>query len=102
MRHISSTHLLRAAQALAAVLATYVLIAYVVLPALWTHYEHQPRLTGLPMRTVTAQGIAGDPINVGLVGDKSEVIKAFAAAGWRPADAVTLRTSLHIVDSVLL
>lgn len=102
MGHIGSEHLLRAAQALALLLTAYVFIAYVLLPALWTHYEHQPRLGGLPMRTVTAQGIAGDPINVGLVGDKAEVIKSFTAAGWRSADPVTLRTSIEIAGSVLL
>jgi hypothetical protein len=97
-----SGRLLKGAQALAIVLAAYVLTAYVVLPVFWTHYERQPRLGSLPMRTVTAQGIPGDPMNIGLVADQTEVVKAFAAAGWRPADAVTLRSSLHIVDSVLL
>ena len=45
------------------------LLAYVVLPVLWTHHEHQKGLAGLPMVTRTAQGIPGDPINVGLIGD---------------------------------
>ena len=52
------------------ILIAYGLLAYVVLPALWTHYEHQKGLADLPMVTRTAQGIPGDPINVGLVGDK--------------------------------
>ena len=47
------------------------LLAYLVLPALWTHYEHQKGLANLPMVTRTAQGIPGDPINVGLIGDTS-------------------------------
>ena len=36
---------------------------------LWTHHEHQKGLAGLEMVTRTAQGIPGDPINVGLIGD---------------------------------
>lgn len=84
------------------VIIAYVLIAYVALPALWTHYEHQKGLAELPMLTRTAQGIPGDPINVGLIGDNKDVLCAMSAAGWYPADPVTLRSSIEIADSVLL
>ena len=80
----------------------YTLLAYVVLPAFWTHHEHQKGLTALPMVTLTAQGIPGDPINVGLVGDDKDVLCAMAAAGWYPADRVTLRSAIEIVGSVVL
>jgi hypothetical protein len=84
------------------VVTTYTLLAYLVLPAVWTHYEHQKRLADLPMVTLTAQGIPGDPINVGLVGDTRDVLCAMHAAGWYPADPVTLRSSIEIAGSVLL
>ena len=87
--------------ALSVVLA-YLALAYVALPALWNHYEHQRRLADLPMVTRTAQGIPGDPINVGLIGDKLDVLCAMRAAGWYPADPVTLRSSIEIAGSVLL
>ena len=87
--------------ALAIVLA-YTGLAYLALPALWTHYEHQKGLANLPMVTRTAQGIPGDAINFGLVGDDKDVLCAMAAAGWFPADRVTLRSSIEIVGSVLL
>jgi len=77
-------------------------LAYFALPALWSHYEHQRGLANLPMVTRTAQGIPGDPINVGLIGDKLDVLCAMHAAGWYPADPVTLRSSIEIVGSVLL
>jgi hypothetical protein len=80
----------------------YGLVAYVVLPTFWTHYEHQKGLATLPMVTRTAQGIPGDPINVGLVGDNRDVLCAMQAAGWYPADPVTLRSSIEIAGSVLL
>ena len=80
----------------------YALLAYVVLPAFWTHHEHQKGLASLPMVTLTAQGIPGDPINVGLVGDDKDVLCAMNAAGWYPADRVTLRSSIEIVGSVVL
>jgi hypothetical protein len=80
----------------------YTLLAYLVLPMLWTHYEHQKGLAGLPMVTRTAQGIPGDPINVGLIGNNLDVLCAMQAAGWFPADPVTLRSSIEIAGSVLL
>jgi LssY C-terminus len=84
------------------VVIAYALLAYVVLPALWTHHEHQKGLAALPMVTRTAQGIPGDPINVGLVGEQRDVLCAMNAAGWYPADPVTLRSSIEIAGSVLL
>src|ERR1700730_15695439 len=86
--------------ALVVVLA-YTMLAYLVLPALWSHYEHQKSLASLPMVTRTAQGIPGDPINVGLIGDNLDVLCAMQAAGWYPADPVTLRSSIEIAGSVL-
>ncbi|MDP3689901.1 LssY C-terminal domain-containing protein [Bradyrhizobium sp.] len=92
----------RAAWLLLSLVIAYTLSAYVVLPAFWTHYEHQQGLAELPMVTRTAQDIPGDPINVGLVGDNQDLLCAMHAAGWYPADPVTLKTSVEIVGSVLL
>lgn len=86
----------------AVVLVAYGLIAYIVLPRIWTHYEHQKGLAGLTMVTRTAQGIPGDPINVGLVGTKADVLCAMHAAAWYPADPITFRSSVEIVGSVIL
>ncbi len=87
---------------LLALVLAYTVVAYVVLPALWSHYEHQKGLADLPMVTRTAQGIPGDPINVGLIGDEKELLCAMNAAGWFPADPVTFRSSIEIAGSVLL
>jgi hypothetical protein len=84
------------------VLGCYGVLAYGVLPLIWSHYEHQKGLAGLPMLTQTAQGIHGDPINVGLVGTSDDVLCAMHAAGWYPADRITLSSSLKIVGSVVL
>jgi hypothetical protein len=84
------------------VVMAYAVVAYLLLPAVWTHYEHQKGLAALPMVTQTAQGIPGDPINVGLIGDNLDVLCAMQAAGWYPADPVTLRSSIEIAGSVLM
>ena len=41
-------------------------------------------------------------MNVGLIGDISDVVCAMHAAGWYPADPITLKSSIEIVGSVLL
>ena len=77
-------------------------VAYAALPLAWRHYEHQRALDGAPMLTRTPLGIPGDPLNFGLVGSEADIVCAFEAAGWSPADPVTLATSLKIVGSVVL
>jgi LssY C-terminus len=84
------------------IVALYLLSAYVVLPLVWPHREHQPQLAALPMLTRTAQHIPGDPLNVGLAGSREDVVLAMQEAGWFPADPVTLRTSIEIAGSVVL
>ena len=91
-----------AATVLAAAAGLYILAAYLVVPALWTRYEREPGLASRPMLTRTAEGIPGDPLNVGLIGSRAELVRAMHAAGWFAADPVTLRTSLEIAGSVLL
>lgn len=87
---------------LAIVLALYLVGAYLVLPRLWTHYEHQPALATKGAVTHTADGIPGDPLNVGIVGDKTELLRAMHDADWVPADPITLMSSIEISASVVL
>jgi hypothetical protein len=84
------------------IVAVWAICAYGLAPLFWWHYEHQHGLAGLTMVTSTRTGIPGDPINVGLVGAKDDVLCAMNSAGWYPADPVTFRSSLEIVGSVLL
>jgi hypothetical protein len=81
--------------------ALYVVLAYLLAPFVWRHFERQPALAGLEATTRTALGLPGDAINVGLEGSEDDVLCAMHAAGWRPADPVTLSSSARIVGSVL-
>jgi hypothetical protein len=92
------------AATLGIVIALYLVIAYGILPLIWTEAErdHHPALDGLPKVTHNVDGIPGDPLNVALVGDEAELAAAMLAAGWHPADPVTLRSSLKIAESVVL
>jgi hypothetical protein len=65
----------------------------------------QPQIAPLedaPRITRTTMGLQGDPINVGLVGTKSEIVAAMLAAKWLPADPLTFASSLKLLESVVL
>ena len=87
---------------LLAAAVVYAGIAYLVMPSLWRHYEHQPGLEAAPKTTTGGDGLPGDPLNVALIGSEAEVVRALLAAKWHPADPITFRTSLGIALSVLL
>ena len=92
----------RVAGAAAIVAVVYLSLAYGLAPAFWRHHERQAALADKPMVTRTALGIPGDALNVGLIGRREDVLCAMRAAGWRPADPVTWRSSAKIASSVLL
>jgi hypothetical protein len=85
-----------------ATILLWILLAYLILPPLWRHYENQPGLEDTPKTTLTAQLIPGDPLNIGLIGRREELISALLHSGWDPADPTTLRSSFGIARSVLL
>ena len=91
----------RTLKVVVALVVTWLLLAYLILPALWRHYEHHPALENAPKTTWTAQGIPGDPLNVGLIGTEQEVVRAMLGSGWDAADPVTLKSSIRIAGSVL-
>jgi hypothetical protein len=93
--------LVRALMVVVALVVAWLLLAYLILPALWRHYEHHPALENVPKTTLTAQGIPGDPLNVGLIGTEAELIQAIHDSGWNAADPVTVRSSIRIAGSVL-
>ena len=87
-----------------AILGAWAFVAYLVAPWVWERYfrEHHGSLRDSPRITTTSDGHPGDPLNIALVGTEAEVVMAMHAAGWFPADPITLETSLRIaVDSVM-
>jgi len=60
----------------AAVLAAYLLLAYVVLPLGWMGYAaRHPALEQIPGITYTSDKHPGDPINVTLIGSERDLQK---------------------------
>jgi LssY C-terminus len=57
--------------------------------------------TKLPLTDFMREGHPGDPVNLVLIGNDSQVGAAFASAGWYRADEITLVTSMRIMfDSI--
>jgi hypothetical protein len=78
-------------------------IAYLILPVAWRRYEKRhPALDSAPQIAHTATGIPGDPINLGLVASEEQIHKGMLAAGWFPADPITLKSSIRIAGSTVL
>ncbi|MEI8376082.1 MAG: LssY C-terminal domain-containing protein [Planctomycetota bacterium] len=77
--------------------------AYFLLPIAWRlATRHHPAVEGMPRITVTGNGIPGDSLNISLVGTEEEVDAAMLAAGWFPADPLTLKSSLRIAAGTVL
>ena len=77
--------------------------AYLLLPLAWrVATRHHPAIVETPRIALTASRIPGDPLNISLVGTEEEVDAAMLAAGWLPADPITLRSSLRIAAGTIL
>jgi len=73
--------------AVIAFLITYILAAYILIPTasrLIQIFIKQPR--HLPVYSVTPDGYASDPINIGIIATREELIYAMHRAGWEVAD----------------
>jgi hypothetical protein len=92
----------RAARGVFIAVALYLLLAYLLLPAFWGHYEHLPAMEAMPKTTRAPDGLPGDPLNVALIGTEADVQDAFADAGWQPAVPITVRSALGIAEGVVL
>lgn len=94
---------IRWGQVILVLAALYLLAAYLVMPkvGLEKSRRHPDLLDGARL-THTANGQPGDPLNISLVGTNEDVIRALTSAGWRPADALSFRSSVRIVTDTVL
>ncbi|MBY0396686.1 MAG: LssY C-terminal domain-containing protein, partial [Thermoleophilia bacterium] len=79
----------------------YLTLVTFITPIFWRHYEHHAKLSEAPSHALTEKNRTSDPLNVGLIGDDWEVIRALVLAGWRPADPITFRTGLKYAKETL-
>jgi hypothetical protein len=81
--------------------ATILAEAYVVLPRAVRIGLRILQRGRVPSYTITGDGLPGDPVNLVLIGKKSQLRSAFAAAGWSEADALGLSSSSRMVRRLL-
>ena len=83
------------------ILVTYALGAYVLVPALIRLYRIFWPPTHLPLYCVTPDGFASDPLNVGIMATRRELINAMEQAGWHMADPHTFKNVMRHILSVV-
>lgn len=84
-------------------LGVYLGLAYLLIPMIWRRAErHHPAIAGLPQIATTHDNIPGDPMNLALIGSEGAVSRDMLAAGWHPADPLTLESCLRIADDTVL
>ena len=77
--------------------------AYLIVPRLWAlYFRRHPPLEQMARVTETGDGHPGDPINIALVGDEAELEHAMTAAGWFPANPITITSSVRIAADTVL
>jgi len=98
-----SIHLIVLGGAIAAVcLISYLLFSYELIPDAWRFVERRhPAIDAVGTRAYTSAGIPGDPLNIAFVGSEEALHKKMLAAGWYPADPITLSSSLRIAKDSL-
>lgn len=81
---------------------TYVLGAYVLIPALIRIARLFFPARHLPLYCVTPDGFASDPVNIGVIATRQELRDAMQTAGWDVADKHTLSNILKLVICTVL
>ena len=88
----------RRVPAAAAIFTTYVIGAYVLVPAMTRLYRIFRPASHVPLYCVTPDGFASDPLNIAIIGTRRQLITAMESIGWHMAD----RHSVHNMAQVAL
>lgn len=84
-----------------AVLVTYALAAYLLIPAAIRLIRIIYPPTHLPLYCVTPDGFASDPLNIGVICTRRELITAMQKAGWYLADPKSGRYAVRYILSIV-
>ncbi|MCW1949371.1 MAG: LssY C-terminal domain-containing protein [Candidatus Shapirobacteria bacterium] len=86
---------------LVALLVTYIVSSYLILPLLVRVNLLISKKGRIPRFVTALEGTYVDPVNIILVGTKMQLIKAFEEIGWFKADNLTIKTSWKMVEKFL-
>jgi hypothetical protein len=92
----------RRAPAILALSLVYALAAYVLLPRVVRMSLKILQRKSVPSFTLTGDGFPGDPVNLVLMGEFSQLHAAFLKAGWMEAEPLNLTSSWRMVVAFVL
>jgi hypothetical protein len=92
----------RRAPAILALSLVYALAAYVLLPRVVRMSLKILQRKSVPSFTLTGDGFPGDPVNLVLMGEFSQLRAAFLQAGWIEAEPLNLTSSWRMVVAFVL
>lgn len=78
-----------------AILVTYVVGAYLLIPAIIRLWRVLRPADHLPLYCVTPDGFASDPLNIGIIATRRQLINSMEQAGWYVADPRSLRNNIR-------
>jgi len=84
-----------------ALFATYIAMAYIIIPLLFRVFRFFYHPVHLPLYCTTPDGFASDPINIALVGTRRQVVHAMEAAGWEVADPHSIANIVRQIVSTI-
>lgn len=85
-----------------ALFVAYVVAAYLLVPAAFRLFRLFVTPKHIPLYCTTPDGFACDPINIGIIGSRTELVQAMEKAGWHIADAYTVRNVMKLAASIVL
>lgn len=85
-----------------AILVTYILGAYILVPLIARLWRIVVPARHAPVYCVTPDGYASDPVNIGIIGSRGQLIEAMERAGWHIAEPYSLRNALFGLVAILL
>ena len=84
-----------------AILFTYILCAYILIPALLRIFRIFKPPIHLPIYSITPDGLASDPLNVAIVATRRQLIGAMEKSGWYMSDPHTIKNIARMVSSII-
>jgi hypothetical protein len=84
------------------IIVTYIIAAYVLVPALIRFFRILKPPEHLPLYCVTPDGFASDPLNVGIIGTRRQLIHAMEKSGWYITDPYRGRFLIKHFLSIVL
>lgn len=85
-----------------AIFFTYLVTAYIIIPAALRFIRLVVRPKHIPVYSTTPDGFASDPVNIGVIGTRAELIDAMKSAGWHLADKRTVKNLFRMLLSVVV